>query len=197
MDKTTLYWLFTTIAQTYGAIIAIIGFLMVFRLENMRRIRAELRQRQIDTMVKIFLDIARRWPPSQMIKHYHNLTPEEQQRYDDLESHEKENLYYDIKVIEDAGHYADNLTGKFKPFFAYHLFIIIASFTAIFIIPTAQYWLRRNLPSLNSIFVIALSISLVVIFYASIKLIYSFVHPLLEGLPEREENETTRKEVQS
>ena len=35
LDKDTLYWLFSTIAQTYGAIVGVIGMLTVYRLQNL------------------------------------------------------------------------------------------------------------------------------------------------------------------
>ena len=41
MDEDTLYWLFSTIAQTYGAILGVIGMLMVYRLQNLSTIIKE------------------------------------------------------------------------------------------------------------------------------------------------------------
>ena len=40
MDKEALYWLFSTIAQSYGAIVGIVGLLVVYQLENKNRLSA-------------------------------------------------------------------------------------------------------------------------------------------------------------
>ena len=37
MDENTLFWLFSTIAQTYGAIVSIIGFLVIYRLDRFNK----------------------------------------------------------------------------------------------------------------------------------------------------------------
>ncbi|NIO20879.1 MAG: hypothetical protein GTN76_09115 [Candidatus Aenigmarchaeota archaeon] len=45
MTEDTLSWLFSTIAQTYGAIVGIMGMLTVYRLQTLSRYREDCRKR--------------------------------------------------------------------------------------------------------------------------------------------------------
>jgi len=45
MTEDILYWLFSTIAQTYGAIVDIMGMLTVYRLQSLSRYREDCRKR--------------------------------------------------------------------------------------------------------------------------------------------------------
>lgn len=181
----TLYWFFSTIAQTYGAVVGILGFLMVFRLQNMRQIRSELRERQLKRMIMIFGDEAGCWPPRQMIHNYKNRDSSAEQNYrKKLNPTDRKILWYDMTVMERADEYADRIINSFIPFFAYHLFIIIGSFAAIYVIPIGKCWARTNLPSLNTSLLIAITMILISVFIISIKQIWPFVLDLLKGLEE-------------
>lgn len=48
VDKDTLYWLFSTVAQTYGAIVGVIGMLTVYRLQNLSNFIKEAMDKSID-----------------------------------------------------------------------------------------------------------------------------------------------------
>jgi hypothetical protein len=50
MNQDTLCRLFSTIAQTYSEIVGIVGLLVVYRLQNERGIRNELRTRILPAM---------------------------------------------------------------------------------------------------------------------------------------------------
>ena len=45
MTEDTFYWLFSTIAQTYAAIVGIMGMLTVYRLQTLSRYREDCRKR--------------------------------------------------------------------------------------------------------------------------------------------------------
>ena len=45
MTEDTLYWLFSTIPQTYGAIVGIMGMLTFYRVQSLSRYREGCRKR--------------------------------------------------------------------------------------------------------------------------------------------------------
>jgi len=54
LDKDTLYWLFSTVAQTYGAIVGVIGMLTVYRLQNLSNFIKEAMDNSKDRRLNYF-----------------------------------------------------------------------------------------------------------------------------------------------
>lgn len=53
MSEDTLFWIFSTISQTMAALIAIVGVVAIFRIDNMSRTLTRLIDRNLDSLSRI------------------------------------------------------------------------------------------------------------------------------------------------
>ena len=144
MNADTLYWLFSTVAQTYGAIIGVMGMLVIFRLQNFSTLRGSIITSLKEPMLSIFgrealgiqsKDIIKSWTEypdakkTQMQKHsrdYHTIMNNQVKRL-------RENLEWSAQI-----------RSRFYFFMAYHLAFIVVSILLLFATDELQtyyfYW---------------------------------------------------------
>ena len=135
-----LYWFFSTIAQTYGAIIAIIGLLVVYRLDNQNRLRGAIRERLLEPrrriMPEIFGEKAYGWSPDVMVDKFQEPNDKDKSKLKALKNRGDEKypyLFDEMKRINNSIVISKRIRVTFLFFIGFHLIcIIIPSLLAIF-----------------------------------------------------------------
>lgn len=183
MNQDTLYWLFSTIAQTYGAIVGIVGLLVVYRLQNERSIRTELRDRNVNRMGNVFGDKAHVWSPKKMSCHFHDANETQLVRLDGLGTEIKGNLEYDLNRMDQSREYGQKIRRDFEWFLLYHLMLIMFSIIAIYFVPI-EYVFHTD-TFISVVWLIVLVLLLVI----SFSLTWPFILSLLKGLEEEVEED--------
>lgn len=124
MGKEQFFWLFSTIAQTYGALIAVIGMLVVFRFQNISSYISTVHQKHLVIRRGYFGDKAYSQSPDKFIEDW-------AERKDDKPDSDEIILE---KLCEDlSAHYnqRSELRKRFLIFFFGHMLILVLSITAI------------------------------------------------------------------
>jgi hypothetical protein len=189
MDSDTFYWLFSSMAQTYGAIIGIAGLLTVYRLENYRMLRSELRERNIKTMERIFGQKVRSWSPKKMIRHFREPDEAGKARWDNIRNQSTENelignFEYDMKTLGGVEDWCDARRRDFVKFLSYHLFLMTASLAAISFVPVKEvFW---GTASGNILAIGLMGFVMVCVLGKSWHMTWTFVKSLVKGIEEEE-----------
>jgi len=125
MTAETLYWLFSTVAQTYGAIVGIIGMLTVYKLQIIRNKKTEI-IKQTDRQLQYFFDYKR-----------FTMTPEdivyawETGNYDKRNNADTAIMDNLIKEIKQVNKVTKEIKTSFKAFLVYHLAMITISMVCL------------------------------------------------------------------
>ena len=182
MDENTLYWLFSTIAQSYGAIIGIIGLLVVYRLETQSRLRESITASLMaeDKIRDAFLNVkATGWSAEDMSYHYNNPDPGLEKSLDKLlDRTVSSDLKDGVTRIDNSIKLGTTIREKFSLFVKFHLGLIIGPIILIHIVPLffsdGQTFIRPIV-----IFIIFLVI-LIVVLSISCKMIWTMAMTLLD-----------------
>lgn len=153
VDHNTLYYLFSTIAQSYGAIAGILGLFVVYRFERQSKNREDIRVRvqgedktlskdNVDGdwrsawIVKLFGTGAYGMSPDDLNDHYqHNMTKEQKAALEQLREGQKpiyDNLHTEMLRISNSIGITKRLEKSSKVFFPFHFFLILVSIICIF-----------------------------------------------------------------
>jgi hypothetical protein len=165
--------------------------LIIYRLENQRSIRSELRARNIKTIVEIFGETARTLSPQQMHELYYHKSSEEKLRAW-LRDHPQPSdmvpladLKYDLKLMNKSVTYAGNLRHRFEQFLGYHLGIISFSILGIYFTPLIRTLaITQEAPSVYFL-IYAFLLVLIAILAISWMLTWPLVLFALRGLEEK------------
>ena len=187
MNQDTLFWLFSTIAQAYGAIVGIVGLLVVYRLDNQNRLRESIRQRLIDPPRKylpgLFGALAYGWSPEQITYYYHN--PQTQQQEDTLLRLKKNTedwgyLKNEVERIDASVKMGASIRTDFKSFMKFHIPIIIVSIFLIHIVSLPFLLPTRYHTVIGFILFGIVLVAIAVVLFKSSQQIWSMAMSLLE-----------------
>jgi hypothetical protein len=123
MNEDTLYWVFSTIAQTYGAIVGIIGMLTIYRLQNLSNRIEDCRKRIEKNAFTTFGAEARILSPENLATKWDKHTGKEY-----LKEHRSELFHMidtDVQRIKIYMPWSNKIRENFLIFFVFHLVIII------------------------------------------------------------------------
>lgn len=141
MEERTLYWLFSTIAQAYGAIIGIVGLLVVYQLENLSRRRGSIRDRlaENEDLQRSFtkLELAG-WLPEDIMWQFFKIRRRKDTHLADVRRSKPDryvSLATQIVNIGDSVITGTSVRKMFLVFMIYHLLIVIISIGCIYSIP--------------------------------------------------------------
>jgi hypothetical protein len=160
IDQDTLYWLLSTVAQTYSAIVGVIGFLVVYRLEGQSRVRDLIRDRLLrprltngistpSHFIRIFSNAAYGWSADDMVYHYENMPQESKQVFRIMKTEEEDSYRYlvdEMRRINNSRVLTSRIVASFFLFFGFHLiFVIIPSLVSLL-------FTSRLLPEIKTLF---------------------------------------------
>ena len=182
MDQ-TLYWLFSTIAQSYGAIIGFIGLLVVYRLDNQSRRRESIEASLManKAIKETFINVkVTGWSAEDISYHYHNPEPGLTQNLDTfLPKKISIDLKDGITRIDNSVKRSTAIREKFKSFVTFHfLVLIIVPIILIYLVPIF-FPDGQTLVWPITIFITVLVI-LIVVLSISCKMIWSMAMTLLD-----------------
>lgn len=128
MDN-TLYWLFSTIAQTYGAIIGIIGVFIVFRLEMKSRTRASIRESMLIHLENsgLVFELINSYDTKELVEYLENPKLEQDRiALEQIEGHDTHIiLMYQKKLLKESHKYSEDIRNDFFNFMTFHLVLVV------------------------------------------------------------------------
>ena len=166
MDNTKLFYLFSTIAQTYGAIVGFIGMLIVFRIDQLNRYREICKDRAENPLEKCLDElncrIVIKGLTADSFRDVWNKISEDKKGY--LRQEHKE-LYdkidNEVSGIERYVKWSNLIKWLFGFFLIYHLVIIIFSIFSIYTVPKLAWYAKLMFNQLYCL----LSLSSLLIFF--------------------------------
>ena len=180
MSDDTLYWLFSTIAQAYGAIIGIIGLLVVYRLENQSRLRGSIMTKLLDEhrIADAFVNVrVAGWSPEDMIHHYRYPDSETKKNIDGLGNRIKLDLEDGITKIDRSVELGKAIRKGFRSFMKFHLGLIIVP---LVLIPLAPMPFSYPQAVIGPVILWGVLIALIIALSISCKRIWSIAITLLD-----------------
>ena len=163
MTQETLYWLFSTVAQTYGAIVGILGMLVVYKLQHLSTTIIELRQDYKDTIRFFFAMQSINMSDNHLVISWDQISDA---RESTPEKNEMDDL---ITTLKPLLHKSNEIRREFKIFILPHLLLIILSILSLLV---CDY-----LATLNAG---ATAVILVTVFSMSFLMIVSFCFLLIK-----------------
>lgn len=138
--ENTLFYLFSTTAQTYGAIIGIVGLLVVYRLENQSNLRGSIRNRLVDEprrfLPRLLGNKTYGWSPDDIVDKFQEPDEQDRKMLARTKREEKKNYLYlrdEVKRINNSRVIGKRIRYSFAIFMAYHFpFLILAPIISIF-----------------------------------------------------------------
>ena len=137
VDYETLYWLFSTVAQAYAAVVGVMGLLVVYRLETESRNRDRISQRVLQarfprsliTEPLRFADIFGRkatgWSPDDMADEFQNANDRVKGELRTLLITDYDYLRDEMKRISNSRGISKRIQKSFRNFFGFHLIFLI------------------------------------------------------------------------
>lgn len=150
VDHKTLYWLFSTFAQSYGAIVGLLGLFVVYRFERQSIIREDIRKRVLkdetltkkpdndsdSPIIQIFGRKVIGMSPDEINDHYQEKIKESQKKalkeLKDKKDLDYQYLHEEMKRINNSIGITKRLEKSSLRFFPIHFLFIIASIFCIF-----------------------------------------------------------------
>jgi len=142
MESTTLYYLFSTLAQAYAALLGVMGMFAVYRLQGLRELRRSVRDRLVPHAKMFFSEdptsmdaetLVDRWP-NEVSKQ--DLTCDNQLLKDHIQRGNPE-----VESIKTAMIRARAVRDSFKCFMGYHVPLIgISMLLLLFAERLKCYW---------------------------------------------------------
>lgn len=174
MDNTKLFYLFSTIAQTYGAILGFIGMLVVFRIDQLHRFREICKDRAEEPANKCFCKLGckmdtKRLTADGLLDIWNKIKKDKKEQLKQLRQNHKE-LYdkvdNEVSGIKRYVKWSKLIKWLFGIFLIYHLAIINFSIFSIYTVPKLIWYLDLMLNllyyliSISSLFIFVLLYSL-------------------------------------
>jgi hypothetical protein len=140
----TLYWLFSTVAQAYAAVVGVMGLLVVYRLESESRVRDTVSQRVLRAsfaqsimkpplrFVDIFGRQASGWSADDMADKFQKPNDIVMGVLRTLVTPDYDYLLDEMKRISNSRGVSKRIQRSFRNFFGFHLIFIILFIVGIF-----------------------------------------------------------------
>jgi hypothetical protein len=180
MDKETLFWLFSTIAQSYGAIVGIIGLLVIYRLENQSRLRGSIMTSllAVNVIREAFVNVkVTGWLPEDMSHYFHNPDPETKKNIDSLKNNIRFDLKDGITKIDRSVKLGTEIRQRLKSFVSFHLGLIIGP---IILIHFVSIPFSYSYAFIRPVTFVTILIILIIVLFISCKMIWSMAMTLLD-----------------
>jgi hypothetical protein len=127
MTDTALFYLFSTLAQTYGAILGVMGMLAVYRLQVLRDVRRGCRERLRNPLAHCFGPLSSSWDSDTMLKKWKEKFPKGKAGLIHLGVDAYEAGCPEVLEIEKNIESAKQTRKSFYKLFGVHLPIIVLS----------------------------------------------------------------------
>jgi hypothetical protein len=153
IDEVTLYYLFSTFAQTYGAIIAVLTAFSAFRLQNLSNFRKVLRDRLVKPLSELNADSVS-MSPADMVEYWEKDCPREEKKRL-TESHHRR-IEIEIQTLKESFTQRDRIEKWLLLIVPIHLFLIGVAVSLLFF----TCWLKQYPFALASITIPIIFVSL-------------------------------------
>jgi hypothetical protein len=183
MTETALYYLFSTIAQAYGAIVGIIGVFAVYRLQQESRKREAIREGLLESRYRGLKDLSEEatgWGSEDIILHFHEpQDPQEKHFLESLKESPGDYNYvrYEVEKLQGSVELGTRIRQRLMSFMKLHLPLIVISILLIHLVPLALTpFKNRTSPEIFCIVLLPLCLVL----YLSFKMMWTLVKTLLD-----------------
>ena len=127
MDSEALKWLFSSIAQTYGALVGILGMLVVYKLQLIANMIREIRQKYMGAIYHFFGLESYVITDRQLVKSWKSIAKDQEV------TPEKNTMDDFAKTIEPLLHKSNEIRSEFTRFLVPHLALILTSIILLLI----------------------------------------------------------------
>lgn len=151
LDNDTLYWFFSTIAQTYGATLGVLGMFSIYRLQSLYNKKENCRRQSEEAAISAFGLPAKGFSPEDLQEKFSRATGEEKSKWG---SSNTEILHKAVNRIDRHLKQGKKIRNNFFIFMIINLFIIVAS---IILLPFSEDLLcwKNNVLIVSLIFILS------------------------------------------